>query len=207
MGPVETTGGFAMASLEMNKIAAGILCAGLFAMVAGKVGSAIVHPEQLEENAYKVEIEEVATTAEEPKGPAPVEPILGMLAGADVAAGEKGFKKCAACHTVNDGGANKVGPNLYGVVNAAKGGKDGFAYSDALAGFSEPAEWTYSSLNKFLKKPKEYIAGTKMNYAGIKKASDRANMIAYLRSLAGTPAPLPTEDEIAAANAKAATGQ
>ena len=85
---------------------------------------------------------------------------------------------------------------------------EGFSYSDALASFSDPKDWTYASLNKFLHKPKEYISGTKMNYAGLKKASERADLIAYLRTLAGTPAPLPTDEEIQAAEAefKAATG-
>jgi len=197
-------------SLEGNKIIAGILCAGLLAMATGKIADALVHPNELQENAFKIAVDESATqtAATEPTGPAPVEPILGLLATADVAAGEQLARKCAACHSFDEGGANKVGPNLWNIVNADKGGKDGYSYSDAMASFSDPAEWTYTSLNKFLQNPKDYIAGTKMNYAGLRKASDRAEMVAYLRSLSADPAPLPTTEEIQAVQEaySAATG-
>jgi cytochrome c len=185
-----------MASLELNKIAAGILCAGLLAMVAGKVAGVLVDPGHLEQNAYVVDTSAVGSAMAGPaqEGPS-MEPILALLATADVAKGQKTFKKCAACHTGDKGGKNKVGPNLYGVVNAGKGGKDGFSYSAALAGVG--GNWDYASLNSFLTKPKAFIPGTKMNFAGFKKVGDRAAVIAYLRSLADSPATLPTVDEIA----------
>jgi cytochrome c len=94
------------------------------------------------------------------------------------------------------GGANKVGPALWGIVNKAKASDDGFAYSAALAGFG--GAWDYQSLNAFLAKPKAYISGTKMNFAGLKKPEDRANMVAWLRTMADSQAPLPTPEDIAA---------
>ncbi|MEQ8335128.1 cytochrome c family protein [Nisaea sp.] len=186
-------------SLEFNKLAAGVLCGGLLLMGAGKFAGVLVHPEPLETNAYTVEVAEGAATAAAPAGPAPIEPILGLLASADVASGQKIAKKCTACHSFDKGGPNKVGPNLFGVVMAAKGHVDGFSYSDALLESGENDNWTYTSLNHFLLKPKDYAPGTKMNFAGLKKASDRADMVAYLRSLADSPAPLPSAEEIQAA--------
>ncbi|WP_193185820.1 c-type cytochrome [Nisaea sediminum] len=196
-------------SLEFNKIAAGVLCGGLLLMGVGKLAGVLVHPHDLEENAYPIEVTGgEATASAEPAGPAPIEPILGMLASADPAAGEKTAKKCAACHSFDKGGPNKVGPNLWNVVNADKGHLADFAYSDAIKSSGETPNWTYTSLNKFLKKPKDYAPGTKMNFAGIKKAEDRADLVAYLRSLADSPAPLPTADEVQAVEDayKAATG-
>lgn len=186
-----------MASLEMNKIAAGVLCAGLLAMAAGKIADGLVHPEPLAENAYPVDTSALAAPVEAaPEAPA-LEPVMGLLADADPAAGLKVFKKCAACHTADKGGANKVGPNLYDIVNAAKGAKEGFGYSPALTGFEGAPDWDYASLNAFLARPKDYMPGTKMSFVGLKKVGDRAAAIAYLRTLADEPAPLPTEEDIA----------
>ena len=186
-----------MASLELNKFAAGILCAGLLAMVAGKVADVMVHPRGLEKNAYTVDtsaLESAAGPAAASDGPS-LEPVLAMLATADAAAGQKIFKKCAACHTTDKGGKNKVGPNLYDVVNGGQAGKDGFGYSAALKGLG--GNWSYAALNGFLAKPKEFVPGTKMSFAGLKKVGDRAAMIAYLRSLADSPAALPSAEDIA----------
>lgn len=195
-------------SLEFNKLAAGVLCGGLLLMGVGKFAGVLVHPAQLETNAYTVEVTEGAVTAAAPTGPAPIEPVLGLLASADVASGLKVAKKCAACHSFDKGGPNKVGPNLFGIVMAPKGHLASFSYSDAIKTSGTVDHWTYSSLNHFLKKPKDYAPGTKMNFAGIGKTSDRADLIAYLRSLADTETPLPTADEIQAADDafKAASG-
>ena len=192
-------GGFRMDNLKTNKFLAAFLLAGLLAMGGGKIAEILVPDKELAENAYPIEVKEVAAgghSATSPdKGP---EPILALLASADVQSGMKLAKKCTACHEFNMDGKNKTGPMLWNIVDANKGMKDGFKYSEALVGMG--GKWDYEALNAFLYKPKAYIKGTKMNFAGLKKPTDRANMIAYLRSLAETPVALPTQEQIAAEN-------
>ena len=117
-----------------------------------------------------------------------IEPILTLLASADIESGQKISKKCVACHGFEAGGANKVGPNLYNIVNKEQGKAD-YAYSKTLASLS--GKWTYEELNKFLYKPKLFYKGTKMNYAGLSKTKDRADLIAWLRTKSDSPVALP----------------
>ena len=112
-----------------------------------------------------------------------------MLAAANADAGQKVAKKCTACHSFTKGGANKVGPNLWNVVGGKPASVSGYKYSGAMSGMT--VNWEYEELNKFLYKPKAYLKGTKMSFAGLKKARDRATIIAYLRSLSDNPKPLP----------------
>jgi cytochrome c len=180
-------------SLEFNKIAAAVLMAGIIAMFSGFIARLLFHVEPLHENAYHI-----AGVGEAPSGggtAAPVlEPILGLIATADPAKGQAIFKTCATCHTDDAGGANKVGPNLWGVVGRKAGSHAGFSYSQAMA--AHGGDWTYTELNHFLAGPAKYIPGTKMTFVGLKKVQDRADVIAYLRTTADTPAPLPTQEEI-----------
>lgn len=131
-----------------------------------------------------------------------------LLASADAAAGEKVFKKCAACHTVDAGGANKVGPGLYDLIDRPIAAHEGFNYSAALKEYATTAKtWTYENLNKFIHAPKKDVPGTAMGFAGLKKDDDRANLLAYLREQAASPAPLPSADAAPAAEAPAPTAE
>ena len=185
-----------MDDLKFNKVAAGFLMAALIAMGGYKISEMLVPHQKLAQNAYPIDVTEQVASAAAAPAPTGPEPVLALLANADVAAGQKVAKKCTACHVFEKGGQNKVGPALWNIVNAQKGQIGGYAYSEALAGFG--GAWDYVALNAFLYKPKAYIAGTKMNFAGLKKPADRANLIAYLRGQADQPAALPTSDEIAA---------
>ena len=119
---------------------------------------------------------------------ASLQPIAPMLATASIDEGKKIFKKCAACHSIEQGGKNKIGPALWSVVDRKVGSVEGFKYSNALKNYNK--DWTYEELNGFLHKPLKYIKGTKMAFAGLRKDSDRANIIAYLNSMGSSPKPL-----------------
>jgi cytochrome c len=178
-------------NLETNKIFAAILIAGIFAYLAGFVSELIYHDgHDSVENGYTIDVPETATTGTpadaEPAGPGP---IIDLLAEADVEKGKKLSRACAACHTFEKGGANGLGPNLWNVVGRNKASKSDFAYSDAMS--AKGGTWSYEDLNQFLYKPKDYVQGTKMNFPGMKKDGNRADMIAWLRTLSDNPQPLP----------------
>jgi cytochrome c len=176
--------------LLMNKIAGAVLFAGLIAMASGFVAELLVHPKMLKENVYVVAVPEAAGTAAAGGAPKAIEPIAPMLASADVAKGEAAAKKCAACHSFDKGGANKVGPNLFNVVGGHRAHSATFSYSNTLAAMKDQ-NWDYEDLNKFLANPKAVVPATKMAFAGITSAKERADVIAYLRSLSDSPKPLP----------------
>lgn len=187
-------------NLENNKIIAAVLVAGIVAMLAGFVAKNLVHPHELEKSVLDIDTSalEAAQAGGDAK-PAGPEPILALLATADVAKGEALAKVCQACHTFTKGGINGTGPNLYGIVNNKKAHAAGFAYSDVIKGMAEKGDhWTYQNLNGFLFKPAAYAKGTKMSFPGYKKPQDRADVIAYLRTLADAPAALPSAGDIAA---------
>ncbi len=191
-----------MNTMEINKIVAGVICAVLLVVVVGKVGNALVSPEELEAPVYPFSEDMLAganAPAAAPAAPAGPEPILAMLASADLGAGEKVFKKCASCHDVEKGGPNKTGPNLYGIVGAAFAHKDDFSYSSGMA--DHGGSWGFEELNEFLYKPRDYIDGTKMSFAGLKKASDRAAVIAWLNTKSDNPVALPDPAAVEAAEA------
>ena len=158
----------------------------------------LVSAETLKENAVKIDVaaapaatpasatsEAAAAPAAKVEGP---EPVLAMIATADVARGKTLAKVCMTCHVFDDNGKNGVGPNLHGIVGRKKMSVSGFTYSGSLADQGGDV-WTYAEINKFIWKPKAYAAKTKMTYAGMKKAEDRAAVLAFLGSLSNAPAP------------------
>lgn len=178
-----------MNGFEFNKIFAAILVAGLVAMLAGYISREAVSPKMLDKNVYVVEGvgASTAVAAETaPKGPGPIEPLL---AKADVEAGQKYARVCGTCHSFGKGEAAKIGPNLYGIIGAKHAHMEGFDYSDGMK--SMKGNWDYAELNEFLYSPRTHVPGTKMTFAGIKDDKTRANVIAWLRTLADTPVPLP----------------
>ena len=177
-----------MNTFEINKIVGAGLTALLSLFVIGYIGNALVSSD---DGAHAPDAGHGAPAVEvaAPEKEEPVAPLAVLLAEGDMAAGEKVFKKCAACHTAEQGGANKVGPNLWGIVGHAPASVAGFAYSDAMSG--KGGTWTLESLNEFLADPKGVVPGTKMSFAGIKKPDQRADLLLYLRSLSASPVPLP----------------
>lgn len=178
-----------MNSFEFNKIAGAVLGTLLLVFGLQNLTGIIYHAEKPEKPGFAIEVAE-APAGEEAAPAVEAQPIGVLLASADPAKGQASAKACLACHSVEKGGANKVGPALWDVVERPIGGHEGFAYSDALKGKAGTA-WTFDDLNKFIANPKAYAPGTKMGYAGMKDDAKRADLLAYLRTLSDAPKALP----------------
>lgn len=179
-----------MDSYELNKIAGAVLFA-LLAIFGTKVMADLLFTvPKPEKPGYEVALQTEGGATAETKTEETV-PLGELLKAADADRGQRVAKKCTACHTFDKGGANKVGPNLYAIVGRALGAVDGFAYSGALKG--KGGDWGYAELDAFIANPKKWMPGTKMAFAGVKKPTQRADLLLYLRNFADSPAPLPSE--------------
>jgi len=181
---------YKMDSFELNKIIAAILMVALLVIGIGKISDAIFYVEKPKTPGYQVEVEKVAVSETSSAEPSEDKvDIAALMAMGNVTSGEKIFKKCAACHSIEKGGKNKIGPALYNVVGRQVGGVSDYKYSKALVAYKK--NWTFEELNGFLLKPAKWIKGTKMAYAGLRKEEDRASIIKYLNEKSDSPLPLP----------------
>ena len=172
----------------MFKVFVGAVVAGWVTWGSTWLGSTLVKPQEADVRGFQVAVAATIATAAPEVEEAPVD-VIALIAEIDIAKGERVFKKCSACHNAAAGAKNKVGPNLWNIVNQDKAAVAGFSYSGALTGLD--GAWTYENLNEFLTSPKDYAPGNKMTYRGLKKPEDRAAVIAWLRAQADAPAPLP----------------
>ncbi|WP_370675732.1 cytochrome c family protein [Pleomorphomonas sp. PLEO] len=195
-------------SLQPNKILGAVLAVAVVAFAIDFVSDQIFTKQEPTAPGYVVDMKAAPAVAAtqapaaaqaDAKAPAAaaagassdVAPIADRLKTADAAAGEKTAKVCTACHSFANTGDNKVGPGLWEVVNRKPGSHEGFKYSQGMTTFGEGHTWDFATLDVYLTNPKAEVPGNKMAFAGLKKPEDRANVIAYLRSLSANPAPLP----------------
>ena len=184
---------------RFTTIAGWVLFAGIVALGTSIVTGEVFNQERPEKMGYPIE----GVVVEGAGGAAAEKPIDFSVA--DATKGEQVFKKCAACHNADKGGANQLGPNLWGVFGEPLGkGANGFAFSAALSG--KGGTWSWENLSEWLTSPKKFAPGTKMTFAGLSKSEDRANVIAFLNAHGDSPLPLPAAPAAAAPAASAATG-
>ena len=176
-----------MDSFEINKIIAAVLITVLIIFGIGKIADMVFHIKKPDVQGYKVEVNVSSTSASQAS--ADNIDISALLALGAAENGKKVFKKCAACHSINQGGSNKIGPALYSVVGRAIAGVSDYKYSKALVSYGK--EWSFEELNGFLLKPSKWIKGNKMGFAGLKKDEDRASVILYLNENSNNPKSLP----------------
>ena len=177
-----------MDSFEINKIIAAVLVTVLLVFGIGKISDIIFQVEDPKVAGYKVEIKVASATTANTSAEGQVD-IAALLALGNAEDGKKVFKKCAACHSINADGGNKIGPKLWNVMFRPVGSITDYKYSKALSSYGK--EWTWEEMNGFLIKPAKWIKGNKMGFAGLKKEEDRASVILYLNENSDNPKPLP----------------
>ncbi len=181
-----------MDSFEINKIIASILLVALLIIGISKISNIIFKVNKLDSSAYKVELPDDGAKQISKEKTMKAEDevdISALMALGDIGHGEKVFKKCSACHSIEAGGGNKIGPALYNVVGRKIAALEDYKYSKALVEYKK--NWSFEELNGFLLKPQKWIKGTKMAYAGLRKEKDRASVILYLNKYSDNPLPLP----------------
>jgi cytochrome c len=191
-----------MNSFELNKILGAILGTCLITLALNIGAGAIFSPEKPAKPGYNIAVKEQGEGEKGGAAKEPDQPIEVLLAKASVEKGQAAAKQCQACHTFEKSGPNRVGPNLWGIVNRPRASEAGFNYSAAMK--SKGGTWTFEELNKFLANPRGYIAGTNMTFAGLSRAEQRADIIDYLHTLADNPVPLPKGAENTPANGQPA---
>jgi len=175
----------------MNKIIVSVVFAIILVLGINKLADSIFYVEKPEKSAYQVEsITSVAstTTSESSTTSSSSKNIIELFASVNAAEGAKVFSKCKSCHSITKGGGNKIGPALWGVLGRKAGSLSDYKYSKALSAYGK--SWSFEEMDGFLTKPKEWIKGTKMSYAGLKNAKERAALILYMNE--NTDSPLPT---------------
>ena len=174
----------------MNKIIASIILAVILVLGINKITDIIFYVEKPEKSAYQVASVSTTTTTETTSASSSSGSgeIMALLASASVADGEKVFKKCAACHSIAKGGGNKIGPALWGVLDRQAGSVSDYKYSKAMAAHGK--KWSFEEMNSFLIKPRDWIKGTKMSFAGLKSKNDRVAVILYMNEKTDNPLPL-----------------
>lgn len=177
-------------SFELNKIAGALLSATLFIIGLGALSDWLFDAHPPEKPGYAVAINEKQDTKQAEVAPAI--PLGQMLASADVQKGQRIAKqKCASCHSFEKGGKNKIGPNLYGIANRPIAASEGFSYSSNMRKME--GTWTWKSLNSFMRSPKKFVPRTKMTFAGLSKDAERADLLAYLKSISPNAPDFPDE--------------
>ncbi|MGE0564349.1 MAG: cytochrome c family protein [Pseudolabrys sp.] len=179
-----------MNSFELNKIMGAVLGACLVLLALNIAADAIFSPEKPAKPGYAIAVQDDHGGGKADAKKEPEQPIEVLLASASAEKGVAAFKPCQACHTVEKGGPNRVGPNLWGIVGRKVASHAGFNYSAAMK--AKAGDWSYEALNKYLANPRADVPGTNMSFAGVSRDGQRADLIAYLRTLADAPLPLPT---------------